>query len=136
MLIVWVLLLCACLKWHCLVEVFFHNTSHVPATSLDCELNLYRLPKLAPDDVTIVVQLIEVFNFEVVIDLFIKDSLQFEALVLQHTNILLFLVVHVQIIELNPTSAELLTKLIFLNVYRLLLLDLELPNRQQWLFVE
>lgn len=93
--IVGVLVLCASFQRHCFIKVFLHNARHVATASLDCQLNLDRLSELAPYDVAIVVQLIEVLHFEVVVDLIIKDSLQLKALVLQHANVLLFLVVHI-----------------------------------------
>jgi len=133
-----ILCLIASFEHHCFIKVLFYIPFHISCLPLNRQLYLDCLAELVTDQIAIIVQLIEVIDFKVCINmviLVIKDALELKALVLQHPCIFFLLMVHVEIIELDPAPAELFAKLI-LNNMLYFLSYFELRDRQQRFLVK
>ena len=101
-----------------LIKVFNNFSNHL-SILFNSQLNLQSLPKLIFDQIAVCIQLVEIVNFQIPIDWlfpsnwFIKNAFKLEARVLELSNIPVFLMMLVQIVELDASSAQFVSKFVF-----------------------
>lgn len=100
------------LKWSCKVQVFIQIAFHFTCSLLDGQLDFYRLTELFPDNFSVrAVDLVEIFDLKIIVDghfLFVlHDAIELEPFGLQCPHVFVFLVVTVQVVELDASSSKL-----------------------------